>query len=379
MNYLRDGTTNIETVEDPIEYKIPGISQIQVNEATQLTFASALRSILRQDPDIILVGEIRDAETAQIALQAADTGHLVLSTLHTNTAASAISRLLSLGITPHSIATGVSAILAQRLVRRLCSHCKSRASGTLSAETAELLAKYQVELVDLRVAEGCESCRYTGYSGRQGIYSYLRVTSAIRKLICSGATLEEITEQACREGFIPLENSAANLLREGVSSLEELRPYLVRQTPSFSESSEEQSKYGHQRGVAAKKNAHGRILVVEDDEDTRVSLIALLRSSGHEVLGAENGLDGIRKIDGFAPTLIVSGLGMPYMDGRQLFSAVRSLKNFGRVPFIIYTGSDSEGNELELLGLGVSDFISKTRGVRVVVERIEHELRKGTE
>ncbi|MCB0353651.1 MAG: type II/IV secretion system protein, partial [Bdellovibrionales bacterium] len=173
LNTLHDGSSNIETVEDPIEYRIQGINQIQVNESINVRFASALRSILRQDPDIIMVGEIRDEETAEMVMQAAETGHLVLSTLHTNDAPSAIARLAGLGVQPELLSSSLIGILAQRLVRKVCQSCKVPAK--ISEEEAQTLQKYGLDAAMLFDGKGCEKCSFTGYNGRVGIYSYLHV------------------------------------------------------------------------------------------------------------------------------------------------------------------------------------------------------------
>ena len=199
INRLRSETTNIETVEDPVEYRIPGISQIQVNEAADITFANALRSILRQDPDVIMIGEIRDSETANIALQASQTGHLVLSTLHTNDAPNSIIRLMNLGCKPYLIAGSLAAIVAQRLVRKACPACKG---------------------------SKCKECEFSGYKGRVALYSYLEVNEKIQELIAEGETLQAITEEARKAGYRTLDEIAQDYVEQGITTKEEVAPYL---------------------------------------------------------------------------------------------------------------------------------------------------------
>ncbi|MCB0323446.1 MAG: Flp pilus assembly complex ATPase component TadA [Bdellovibrionales bacterium] len=224
--HVREGTTNIITVEDPIEYRLEGVTQIQVDEKVGMTFASGLRSILRQDPDIILIGEVRDLETAEISFQAAQTGHLVLTTLHTNTAASAIVRLLDLGLEPFLIAPSLGAILAQRLVRVLCGQC----SRPLTEEEAQALERSTgVQSDALRAAVGCRACGQTGYRGRRGIYSLLVVDSDVREVIRSGGSEQAIEEAARANGMRSMYDAALDLVRQGATTFEEVERVLGKQ------------------------------------------------------------------------------------------------------------------------------------------------------
>ncbi len=168
--------TNIITIEDPIDYQLPGINQTQINEKIKLTFASALRSILRQDPDVILVGEIRDQETARIAMQAAQTGHLVLSTLHTDDAPSAVTRLTDIGVEPYVIASAIVGVVAQRLVRRLCAACRRQYTPNADSLRALNITEAEAATIPFYRAVGCEQCHQTGYRGRIGIYEVMKIT-----------------------------------------------------------------------------------------------------------------------------------------------------------------------------------------------------------
>ncbi len=223
LNILNTPDKNISTAEDPVEITVPGINQVNVNPKAGLTFASALRAFLRQDPDIIMVGEIRDLETAEIAVKAAQTGHLVLSTLHTNDAPQSLNRLAQMGIPPFNIASSVLLILAQRLARRLCEYCKHPANYP-----PELLLKTgfrQEELDDLEIftanPEGCEHCT-KGYKGRVGIYQVMPISEAINKLILEGGSAVAIAQQAKAEGINDLRESGLNKVRQGVTSIEEI-------------------------------------------------------------------------------------------------------------------------------------------------------------
>jgi type IV pilus assembly protein PilB len=213
---------NIVTVEDPVEFRLDGITQVQVSPVAGRTFARALRSILRQDPDIILIGEIRDVETAEIAVSAALTGHLVLSTLHTNDAAGAISRLVNFGIAPFLVASALLGTASQRLMRTSCPHCKQ--NYQLSKREIKLLyGKSQPkEEFELFKGSGCEACGKTGYYGRKSIYEILRISSSIRKMIIHGSSDSEIKEKAIKEGMRTLRESAIAEVVKGVTTLDEL-------------------------------------------------------------------------------------------------------------------------------------------------------------
>jgi type IV pilus assembly protein PilB len=221
LTHIHNPTVNIVTVEDPIEYKVEGISQVQVNTKAGLTFANVLRSILRQDPNVIMVGEIRDRETAEISLKASQTGHLVLTTLHTNDSISAITRLLDLDIPAFLVASSVSAVLAQRLVRRLCT-CRVEQEAT--AEYCRRLEDAGVETNGelMSVPVGCEACDGTGYKGRVGIYELLDFDDAVRQLIRNGGHPEEIRAAARASGFRTMQDDGLEKIRSGVTTLDEV-------------------------------------------------------------------------------------------------------------------------------------------------------------
>jgi general secretion pathway protein E len=224
LQRINSPEVNIITVEDPIEYQLNGIGQIQVNPRIDLTFANGLRSILRQDPDIIMVGEIRDRETAEIAIQASLTGHLVFSTLHTNDAASAVTRLLDMGVEPFLISSSVLAMMAQRLVRVLCVSC--RAPMTPDAETLRELGLTQEECVrqggHFYGATGCDACRGTGYRGRTGIYELLIIDDTIRTLVMQQANANTIKSAALQRGMRTLLNDGARKILQGHTTPEEV-------------------------------------------------------------------------------------------------------------------------------------------------------------
>ncbi len=225
LRVINTADLKLLTAEDPVEYEIEGIMQVPVNHAVGLTFAAALRSFLRQDPDVIMVGEIRDLETAQIAIQASLTGHLVLSTLHTNDAPGAVTRLVDMGVEPFLIASSLEAVLAQRLVRRICKSCR-----TSYEPPAALLQQLGIDPVDIGNREffygrGCEHCSNTGYKGRMGVYEWLRMSEAVRDLVVARASTMVIKQKALEQGMRTLRDDGLRSIFDGATSIEEIIKY----------------------------------------------------------------------------------------------------------------------------------------------------------
>ncbi len=226
LSNINTPETNIMTAEDPVEFNLPGINQVQMKESIGLNFAAALRSFLRQDPNTILVGEVRDFETAEVAIKAALTGHLVLSTLHTNDAPSTINRLMNMGIEPFLVATSVHLVVAQRLVRRVCSFCKEPVDSVPASLVSAGFSERESRTLKLFKGRGCEQCGDTGYKGRCGLYEVMAIDDEMRELILSGASSLELREKAVENGMITLRGSGLQKIRDGVTSIEEV----VRET-----------------------------------------------------------------------------------------------------------------------------------------------------
>lgn len=222
LTAVQSDRTNIITIEDPVEYQIPGANQTQVNEKIELTFASALRSILRQDPDVILLGEIRDAETATLALQAAQTGRLVLSALHTDDAPSSVTRLMDIGAEPYAIASALVGVVAQRLVRRLCVHCRRQYTPPADTLRALNLSDIDAAAIPLFKSIGCDQCNYTGYRGRTGIYEVMKVTEKLRRLIAARLPEDQVREVALAGGMVSLGEDGLSKVKSGITTPEEL-------------------------------------------------------------------------------------------------------------------------------------------------------------
>ncbi len=403
---LNDGSNTIITVEDPIEYKIEGLTQMQVDPKVGITFASGLRSILRQDPDIVLVGEIRDSETAEISFQAAQTGHLVLSTLHTNDAPSTITRLFDLGVQPFIVADSLRGVLAQRLVRKVCSRCAKPAEAE---EREKFEATYGGDSSGLQQTQGCDACDHTGYRGRIGVYSYLHLSPEIRELVRRRAAVSEIARLGRKNGMLDLGESALELVRTGKTTLEEAERSLGKETmrvsPRVGEVRDEAKTQTHAavidagfsieparinagapvEGSIADLAAHGdetdepkstqrRILLVDDDKGVRAVLRDVLRKAGFDVSEAKDGRQALDAVMTNSPDVVVCDLIMPGVNGLMFLSELRRSEGAGRLPVLMLTGSDDERNELALIEAGADDFVSKSSSPAVVVARIKRLL-----
>ncbi len=374
LRHVQSSESNIVTVEDPVEYRLAGISQVQVNEKTGLTFASALRSILRQDPDVVLVGEIRDLETASIAIKASMTGHLVLSTLHTNDAPSAVARLLDIGAEAGALSGALKAVVAQRLVRRLCTACSEPVA------LADLPLDQQALLIGkptskLRKSVGCVDCRGTGYRGRMTVAEVMAVTPDMQRAIARGASVSELGDLARQHGMHSLWESGMGRVTAGLTSLHELLDSLT--PPAEAEPSAQAdidsvlAALGVAKSVPAPASAPTvaptaaptsaaatpataparqvsvastvpgqlsriggavprpgdgapRVLVVDDDRAARATLRTALEREGAVVIEAADGESALAYARRLAPDAIVTDLALPRLDGIGLLQAVRA-------------------------------------------------------
>ncbi len=226
ISQLNTTETNIMTAEDPVEFNLAGVNQVQMKESIGLNFAAALRSFLRQDPNIVLVGEIRDFETAEIAVKAALTGHLVLSALHTNDAPSTVNRLMNMGIEPFLVATSVHLICAQRLVRRVCKDCKAELDIPPQALIEAGVTPEEAKDMKVFKGRGCGTCNNTGYKGRVGLYEVFELSEEVRQLVLEGASSIELKHKAVEEGMLSLRRSGLQKVRDGLTTMDEV----VRET-----------------------------------------------------------------------------------------------------------------------------------------------------
>jgi type IV pilus assembly protein PilB len=359
LNTRRGESVNIVTVEDPVEYRLSGVNQVQVNEKQGLTFAGVLRSVLRQDPDVLLVGEIRDQETATIAFQAAMTGHLVLSTLHTNDAIGAIPRLQNIGVEPFRVAAGLIGVTAQRLVRRICPHCR------FEAPIEELHP--MVRAAQLRVfgkarhvkATGCAECGFTGFTGRLPLIEFLEITPEVRGMITIGKMADEIRATALRTNALhTFDNDALWHIAEGDTTAEEVIPYTEferRKTPrgNIARVDQEYLPNLDADGVARPS----RILLAVGEAADRVRFNDILVEARFTVQIVNDGAAALGILAQDPPDALVVGLKLPILDGRQVVHAARTVIGLVDIPIIVIAPAGSEQETNDLLTQGVDDVL----------------------
>lgn len=375
---LRDGTTNIVTIEDPIEYRIQGVNQIQVNPKTEMTFAQGLRSLLRQDPDVIMVGEIRDYETGATAMQAAQTGHLVLSSLHANSAAAAVTRLRDLGVPAYLLSASLGTVVAQRLVRKLCRYCAVPLRGIDLSPYLGLGLRPDC----MRAAAGCEECGGTGFKGRTGVFSFLPINDSVREAIRLELGEQEIEARARSAGFRSLLEVGIDILNQGISSLDELERSLgpmeaLAASAGLGGARNSPRDAASGAGGAVSSVPRRRVLLVDDDENTRVVLSLLLQREMFEVVEAQDGLEALEKVYQDPPQIIVSDLMMPRMNGLEMLQKLRHDSRVSSIPVLMLTAADSESNEIHLLDSGADDFVSKGADSKLMLARIHRLLERG--
>ncbi|HVT38557.1 MAG TPA: ATPase, T2SS/T4P/T4SS family [Gemmatimonadaceae bacterium] len=356
IHELADGQLKITTIEDPIESEVGGITQIQVETRRGETFVSTLQSALRDGPDIVFVGEIRDMETAQTAANAALTGHLVLSTMDTSDAIGVISRLGDLGLDRATIATSLRGAVAQRLVRRLCTHCSVPVADPLTPDEERLSRITTVRPVQRAV--GCNECGGTGYVGRVAIAEVLVVTRKMESLIAGGEPMPGLLKHARSEGMRLLSTCAVHAVRKGLTSLEEVERVIG---------------LGDFSSFAARE----RVLVVDDDPVVRTVACALLAKDGFDVTEADSGeaaLEHIRQAPPF--DLMILDLGLPSISGRGVLKSVRAGQATRRLPVVILTGNEDASLESDLIDEGADDYLRKPVDPARFMARVKAVLRR---
>lgn len=430
LRSIQQRGVNIVTVEDPVEYRLPGIVQVQVNEKAGLTFPAALRSILRQDPDVILVGEIRDKETASITVQASLTGHLVLSTLHTIDAASSVTRLVDIGVETYKIAAALKGVLAQRLVRRLCPHCRELQVGGVP----ERLRRWFPPGATLYRAVGCSECSQTGYRGRLALTEVLVMSPELERRVAANETAERLAEAAREAGMRGLWESGVQHVRNGVTSIDEI----VRVIEAPSDSSERSAAAvarppsadtpappardtvaptpvvippprdvplpgGTAAPPAGVRTLHStppafeggtfellddgaslsgqskKVLLVEDEDALRRVMKDLLEREGFEVFEAADGVVALDEIDRSAPDIVVLDLNLPRLDGYGVLSHLRSRPATANLPVIVLTAKGDEDSEVRVFEYGASDYLTKPFRPRALSARLHSLLARGRE
>ena len=356
LHHLRAGRSNIVTVEDPVERQVEGITQTAVNSRNGNGFSAVLKTVMRQDPNVIMVSEIRDNDVAQIVGQAAYTGHLVLSSLHTSDAASAVTRLLNLGLEPFKVAETLSAVVAQRLVRKLCPDCR-RVHPDIEART--LGREHGIASVAASAGTGCDRCRHTGYVDRVPVAEILTPDSQVRDAIGKGATASEIRAAMQAAGCASMRQRGLELVVEGVTSIDEINRVLAAEPVAV-------------RAPSVSK----RVLVVDDDRITRMLVKLLIEKEGYEVLEGENGRQAIDIAHRERPDLLVIDLMMPGMDGYQAIEHIRHDVSLSTLPVIVLTAEDGPGIEERVLELGADDYIVKPFEAPVLISRVRAAFRR---
>lgn len=397
LRHIQTEGVNIVTVEDPVEYRLQGVVQVQVHEKAGLTFASALRSILRQDPDVVLVGEIRDKETAQIAVQASLTGHLVLSTLHTNDAPNAVTRLMDIGIEGFKIAAALRGVVAQRLMRRLCPTCKE----VWVEKIPPKLQRWIPPDTPLYRAVGCPECAMTGYRGRFSIVEILVVTPEVERRIAAGEPADRIAEAARAAGMKTLWESGLSHVLRGESTIDEL--LRVVDVPQEEEVPAAQQRDGKPRagplvrpGAPEEERRSGdfakplfadleligveprpqvatqaaKVLLVDDEDMLRRVMKDLLEQEGYQVIEAKDGVEALDQVDRYAPDIIVLDLNLPGLDGYGVLSHLRSRPATAGIPVVVLTARGDEESEVKVFELGADDFLSKPFRARALSARL---------
>ena len=404
LRTIQSRGVNIVTVEDPVEYKLNGVVQVQVNEKAGLTFAAALRSILRQDPDVVLVGEIRDRETATIATQASLTGHLVLSTLHTIDAASCVARLIDIGIEPFKIAAALKGAVAQRLLRRLCLVCRA----PVTSPVPDRLQRYFRSPDGLYKAVGCKDCGTTGYRGRLAVMEILVTDSEVERRISGGESTERISDAARKAGMRTMWDSGVEHVLKGETDIDEL--LRVLEVPTESEKAGPTSRVAQPTPQArsatpssnaavrpaarsstflpdevlelvddpgtAKRDGQQRILLVEDEDQLRLVLRDLLEREGFTVVEATDGVHALDAIDRDAPDAIVLDLNLPRLDGFQVLNHIRARAATATIPVLVLTALGDEDSEVKVFQSGANDFIAKPFRPRALSARLKALMQK---
>ncbi|MBI5640330.1 MAG: Flp pilus assembly complex ATPase component TadA, partial [Nitrospirae bacterium] len=391
LTELRSEGTNIITVEDPVEYELEGITQVHVNEKAGLTFANALRSILRQDPDIVMVGEIRDLETADVAFRASNTGHLVLSTLHTNGTAATITRLYDIGVEPYLISSSLHCVVAQRLVRVICRHCAEQ--YTPDADAFAVLPGIDKTATFMK-GRGCSKCNQSGYRGRLAVLEIMEIIPALKKLIAGRASAGELREAARREGMRTLYEAALEHVYSGRTTIDEVlrvisvddgvgtscpncgRTYIETDCPYCGVSADTACSKckinldaqwlfcpfcgtAKEKVKAADTEEKAKVLIVDDEFGILKMVELALKPLDLEVHTAQNGREALEKAQGINPSLVITDINMPIMDGYDLIKELRSKVNTMFIPIVILSSRDTVEDKLKGFTFGTDDYITK--------------------
>ena len=372
---LRKDGINIITVEDPIEYELEGINQVQVHKEAGLSFAQSLRAILRQDPNVIMVGEIRDSETAEVAFRAALTGHLVLSTLHTNDTVATMTRLVDIGVPRFLIASALLAVSSQRLVRKICPDCS--VDDPVDPSLLEELPSPLPNAPVLKRGEGCTRCEYTGCRGRIGIFELLVMTPEIREALSRGATEREIRHLARDLGMKSMLEDGLEKACKGVTPMREVVTAAQWEIPSKGpQAGEPRAECRTQATGVRERRGLPQIVVAEDDPAVREAVSLTLETMSCEVIQAVDGEDAHEKILRFLPDLVILDIQMPRMDGYELLKKIRTELTTVFIPVILLTERNRCEDRVKGFLLGGDDYMEKPFDHRELMARVKRQLER---
>ncbi len=402
---------NVITLEDPIEYALAGANQVQVNEKAGLSFAKSLRSVLRQDPNVVFLGEIRDGETAEIAMRASMTGHLVLSTLHTNDAIATVTRLLDLKIEPYLVASSLSGVLAQRLLRTICQDCREEYQPDDSVvKKVEAALGEEISFVFYH-GKGCDKCHGSGYRGRMAIHEFLSISPEVREIVrAQGASEAKIREAARKDGFRPLLEDALEKMKQGLTTIEEVERVVVfnpdekagKVCAGCGKTVEEGWKAcphcgartdgsGAPAPAAAPAGGHAlrspsaaprndftgyKVLVADDDEDVQRSLAMYLLKNKFAVTVASNGKEALAALTKDKPDILLTDILMPEMDGLELVRRLRRDAGTSFTPVIIFSQKTAVEDRLKGFEAGSDDYLPKPFDPEEMLQRVKAVLRR---
>ncbi len=382
LNYIKNETLNIVTVEDPIEFLNEGINQVQINPVRGVTFASALRSILRQDPNVILVGEIRDKETADIAVKASLTGHLLLSTLHTNGTIETITRMADIGLDYYQISSALILVVSQRLVKRICTHCKEE-------YTPDPLLKEkfqeQIDVLGIKTfyrGKGCVQCNYKGYAGRTAVFEVLKISNNLKILISQAAPFDEMLKEAKKSGLKQLVESGMQLVADGVTTIDEIIKHLgtLEQKHAHHVAAQKSGADGivlaTEDNDTREKRETSKILIVDDEEGLLKILDKIVSSAGYDVVKARNGQECIEQAFRTRPDLIITDVMMPVMDGYAAVKQLRSQLETAIIPIMMLSAKQDKESEIKGINFGADEYLPKPIDKEKLLARIKMLLRR---
>jgi len=412
IHRLQSETTSIITVEDPIEYTIPGITQVQVNDRVGMTFSTVVRSLLRQDPNVIVIGEIRDTETADAAFEAANTGHLVLSTLHTNHAVSTITRLIDLRVPPYMLGSSLNGVVAQRLVRRVCPHCSIETEPEEEDWQRLGIEPIKFSRTLRRAGSGCQACRYVGYSGRVGVIEVLSISDDIRQLIIDNANEFDIWKKAREEGFTTLFDDALLKVGQGMTTLEEVRrvvplePWredrggptrsplvaselppdrpieLISQPIDLEELSDAAlEEIGDLPGlpmasVAPAVPAAPALILIADDAEEILNLVSITLEDDFEIVLARDGVEAMEKVALRAPDLLILDVMMPRMSGFDVCEQLKDNPATADIPVLFLSARGERPHVKRGFHVGADDYLAKPFDPEELLLRVRALLRR---